>query len=45
MKGETVRLREAPALEGYTFSGWTVKNLEVQDGTFPDARRRSSGLR
>ena len=34
MKGETVRLREAPALEGYTFSGWTVKNLEVQDGTF-----------
>lgn len=33
-KGDTVTVKPAPTLDGYTFSGWTATGVEVKDGKF-----------
>ena len=34
LEGETVEIAEAPAAEGYIFSGWTTDSVEITEGSF-----------
>ncbi len=33
-EGDTVTVKPAPTLDGYTFSGWTATGVDVKDGKF-----------